>query len=239
MFNFFKRKVEVLNHWIAFADGFELTPSEFYAEVEQELTARTVPRLEMSRIDFAEGGLLSEKRVYLRMLRERVVFDVCAAPFGKGFFFSCRTAEIPIVLKPGQILASLVVCLIVLFLAIKGLGFFMGFFACFAVLISSIYFMRNAVAMGLQDLDKALSQSPLIGSIYEVFFRKQTYHRFDSQLCFVHVVPTIVKTLAEEATADKGIKLIDQFELSPILGELYKPSKPFFLNPILYPPSVP
>jgi hypothetical protein len=227
MFNFFKKKAEVLNHWIAFCDGFDLSPTDFYTELEHELRARDVPRMEMSRIDVAEGGLLSEKRIYLRMLRERIIFDVCASPFGNGFFFSCRTAEIPLELKPAQVIVSFVAGIFLVYLSIHFLGLLFGILACLSLLLFSIYLMRNALAMGLRDVDKALIESPLIGSIYEVFFRRQTYHRFDSQLCYIHTVPTIVKKLAEEATADKGIKLVEQFERSPILGELYRPSRPF------------
>src|ERR1041385_374057 len=100
MFGFLKSKeAEVLQHWIAFADGFQLVATEFYTQVENELKAREVPGMEMARVEFSEGSILSDKRLYLRMVRERLVFDVCAAPFGKSFFFSCRFAEIPAVVQ--------------------------------------------------------------------------------------------------------------------------------------------
>ena len=57
MFDFFKKKAEVLEHWIGFAEDFQFSPAEFYTAVEKELQARQVPGLEMSRMDFAEGGL--------------------------------------------------------------------------------------------------------------------------------------------------------------------------------------
>jgi hypothetical protein len=94
MFNFLKAKeTPPLQHWIAFIDGFHYAPSEFYDAVEKELKARQVPGMDMSRIEFAQGGILSDKRLYLRMMRERLTFDVCAAPFGTSFFFSCRMAD--------------------------------------------------------------------------------------------------------------------------------------------------
>ena len=106
MFESFKtKKADVLEHWIAFVEGFQLPPSEFYESVERELKNRQIPGMEMSRVEFAEGGILSDKRVYLRMVRERLVFDVCAAPFGTSFFFSCRFAEIPAVVQLWQLLA--------------------------------------------------------------------------------------------------------------------------------------
>lgn len=226
MFGFFKKRADVLNHWIAFVDQFSLSPSEFYASLEKELHQRNIPKMEFSRIEFPEGGLLSEKRVYLRMLRERIVFDVCAAPFGNGFFFSCRTAEIPLVLKLWQLIAVLSLLVFGLWALVELLDFFWGMFVAITLFVAGIYLLRNLGAFGLQDIDMMLCRSPLLGSVYEVFFRKETYHRIDSRLCYVHLIPTIVKKLADDATAEKGFKLIDQFELSPILGELYKPTRP-------------
>ena len=231
MFNFFKRKSDVLNHWIAFADGFPTSPVEFYAALERELEERRIPKMEMSRIEFPEGGLLSEKRIYLRMLRERLVFDVCAAPFGSGFFFSCRTAEIPIALKwwhllfflfGGFFLINLVIYLVYrvtgsIVLSLIGTATLFGW---------AVYSLRNAVALGLQDLDTSLIRIPVIGPLYEVLFRRETYHRIDSRLCYLEAVPSIVKKLAEDTTAAKGVKLTRQYEIAPVLGDLYRPSRP-------------
>jgi hypothetical protein len=85
-----------------------IPPKEFYAAVERELKDREVPGLEIFYVDFAEGGLLSAKREYLRMTRERLVFDICAAPFGTAYFFSCRFAEIPAVIQLWQLLVVLI-----------------------------------------------------------------------------------------------------------------------------------
>ena len=235
MFGFFKKRADVLNHWIAFADHFSLSPSEFYSSLEQQLAERNVPKMEFSRLEFPEGGLLSEKRVYLRMLRERIVFDVCAAPFGNGFFFSCRTAEIPLVLKISQLIAVFLLGLFFLWGFIKLFDFFLGMVIAVLALALAVYLLRNLVALGLQDVDRMLIRSPLLGSIYEVFFRKETYHRIDSRLCYIHLIPNIVKKLAEDFTAEKGIKLVEQFELSPILGDLYKRPPPPPATPLSNP----
>lgn len=226
MFSFFTKKAEVLEHWISFAEEFQFPPSEFYTAVEKELEARKVPGLAMSRVDFAEGGLLSDKRVYLRMVRERMVFDVCAAPFGTRFFFSCRMAEIPAVIQLWQ-LAGVVVGL-GLFAALlwKIFGFGLGLTVLFAALISLVFLLRNAVAIGLQDLDAALIKSPILGPIYERWFRKETYYRVDTRLMYFDTVSNVVKKLAEEVTGAKGVKLVRQYEQAPILGELYKPVQP-------------
>ncbi|HXT39011.1 MAG TPA: hypothetical protein VN887_03215 [Candidatus Angelobacter sp.] len=227
MFGFLQsKKAEVLQHWIAFVEGFQLSSSEFYDSVEQELKAREVPGMEMARVEFAEGGILSDKRYYLRMVRERLVFDVCAAPFGRSFFFSCRFAEIPAVIKLWQLAVLLISFTAIVIFTWREAGFILGTLLLMAALTLLIYTLRNAVAMGLRDLDAALIKAPVFGPVYERFFRKETYYRHDTRLMYLEVVSGVVKRLAEDAVAAKGLKLIKQYEQAPILGELYKPVKP-------------
>lgn len=89
-----------------------------------------------------------------------------------------------------------------------------------------VYTLRNAVAMGFQDLDAALIKSPVLGPIYECWFRKETYYRIDTRLMYLDTVSNVVKELAEEVTCAKGVKLVRQYEQAPILNELYKPVLP-------------
>ena len=235
MFGFLKsKKAEVMEHWIAFVEGFQFSSSEFYDSVETELRVREVPGMEMARVEFAEGSILSDKRLYLRMVRERLVFDVCAAPFGKSFFFSCRFAEIPPVIKLWQLLIVLVSFAGTVIFAWRFAGLFLGTLLLLATLTLLIYTLRNGVAMGLRDLDAALIKSPIVGPIYELFFRKETYYRYDTRLMYLETVSRVVKRLAEDAVAAKGIKLTRQYEQAPILGELYKPVKPESEPPVDY-----
>jgi hypothetical protein len=233
MFGFFKKKADVLDHWIAFVEGFELVPSEFYVAIEKQITELDLPGLQISRIDFTEGAILSAKRVYLRILRERLVFDVCAAPFGRTFFFSCRSAEIPAVVHLAYIIG--LICLFG-FLVLLSFFAFGKIFGVLAVVvwpaawivfpILAIYVMRNPVAIGLKDLDNTLMQIPLLGPVYEAWIRKETYFRHDTRLMYLEIVSRVVKNLAEDAVAQKGLKLLRQYEQKPILGEIYKPVSP-------------
>ena len=78
--------------------------------------------------------------------------------------------------------------------------------------------------MGLKDLDATLIKSPVVGPIYENWFRKETYYRHDTRLMYCDTVDAIAKAKVEETTGAKGIKLIRFNEYSPIFGELYKPT---------------
>jgi hypothetical protein len=176
LFGFKSKKGDVLHRWIGMADGFSHAPQEFYTEVEKQLTVRKIPGLEISRVEFSEGGILSEKRTYMRMIRERLVFDACAAPFGTGYFFSCRAVYIPPVIKLWHVL----IFILVFALVHQGLAGFLGNqFASIAVaglIIAIAVMFRNAIALGLTDIDATLIKTPVIGPVYERFFRKQTYY---------------------------------------------------------------
>jgi hypothetical protein len=224
MFGFFRpKKAEVINHWYALIPGFRTPAAEFYASIEAELKAREVPGLEMSRVEFAEGGLLSANRTYLRMTRERLVFDVCSSPFGTAHFFSCRFAEIPTVIKLWQLAITMIGIFVFIGMLWRAFGFIVGTLAIIVAFIFGIYFLRNAVALGLHDIDATLIKSPVVGPIYERFFRKETYYREDTRLMYHDTVNEIVKAKVEEVTGAKGIKLIRFNEYDPIWSDLYKP----------------
>ncbi len=223
---FIKRNAEVLDHWIGFAENFQLSPPEFYAAIEQELITRKVPGLMMSRIEFSEGGVLSDQRVYLRMVRERLVFDVCAAPFGTRFFFSCRSAEIPAIIQLWQLAAVAVGFCVFTGLFWKLLGFLLGCLAMIVLMLTIVYLLRNTVALGFKDLDATLIKSPVLGPIYERLFRKETYYRFDTRMMYLDTVSNVVKQLADDVTAAKGVKLVREYEQAPLLGELYRRAAP-------------
>ena len=218
------KKAEVIDHWYALVPGFTASGKEFYAAIEAELKAREVPGLDIASVEFAEGGVLSQKREYLRLTRERLVFDICAAPFGTAFFFSCRFAQIPAVIRLWQLLVVIIGAFMVTMLALRYAGLILGSLLLLAALAFLIYLLRNAVAMGLKDLDATLINSPVVGPIYENWFRKETYYRHDTRLMYCDTVNTVVKAKVEAVTGAKGIKLVRYMENCPLLSELYKPN---------------
>lgn len=83
-----KKVSVILSHWYNLLENFQFSSQEFYKQVEATLKSRNVPNLDVSRITYREGGPLSAKREYLRLQRKDHLFDLCAAPFGTGFFVS-------------------------------------------------------------------------------------------------------------------------------------------------------
>lgn len=224
VFGFRNKKGEILDYWIAFHDALTLPPQEFYANVEKELEARKIPGMEVSKEEFAEGGLLSDKRIYLRLFRERLAIYVCASPFGAGgYFFSCRTVYVPALVRLWHIVAALFFLAVVGYLLIKPLGLIFAIIALVGLLFAIAGVFRNAAASSLGDLDALLLKIPVVSTIYEDWFRADTYYRDDTRTVYLQRIPSLVKELADETTAAKGAKLLRQYEFAPIFGELYKP----------------
>jgi hypothetical protein len=224
MFTLFRNKeAEAINHWYAPVSNYTASTKDFYAAVEKELKTQQVPGLEIARVEFSEGNALTAKREYLRLTRERLIFDICAAPFGVNYFYSCRFAELPVKISFLALAFLFIVFLVLLFTSLRFFGFWLTVIFWPIAVVALVYTLRNAVSLGLNDLDIWLIKQPLIGPVYERIFRKETYYRQDTRLMYLTVVDGVVKKLVEEETSAKGIKLLTHYEHAPILGELYKP----------------
>ncbi len=84
--------VQSNNHQLL--NDMHFSAQEFYSSVENVLNEQMIGGLNFSRITYAEGGMLSARREYLRIRRREYVFDVCAAPFGRGTFVSWWLGEV-------------------------------------------------------------------------------------------------------------------------------------------------
>ena len=84
---------EVISHWYYCFDDMQYSSKEFYGQLEQAIKKRELPKASLSRVEISEGGVFSAKRTYLRVWRNRLMFDICAAPFGRGFFVSWWLSE--------------------------------------------------------------------------------------------------------------------------------------------------
>jgi hypothetical protein len=226
VFGFKNKKGEVLDSWLRHADGMNFSPKEFYAQVEQELAARKIPGMEISRVQFAEGGLLSDERIYLRLMRERLCIDTCAAPFGNIFFFSCRTVYVPTLVRLWHILAAMAFFFVVVWLLVIPLGVTFATIAVIGLAFALAGVLRNASAGGFSDLDTILLKIPVVAAIYEDWFRVETYYREDTRTLYRQLLPQFIEELAQETCAAKGVRLESQFRPTPPVSDLNKPLPP-------------
>ncbi len=83
----------IRSHWHQSIPCLQESPQKFYNNLVEAILQRNIPGIDISRIDYREGGVFSAKRLYLRVQRKEHIFDICAAPFGSGFFFSWWRGE--------------------------------------------------------------------------------------------------------------------------------------------------
>ena len=223
MFSFKNNRGEILDEWIYSAEGLSLSGADFYASLEQRVAGQKIPSLEISRVEFAQGGLLSNQRQYLRLMRERLAIETCAAPFGVHFFFSCRTVYVPALVRLWHILAVLLFFVIVGGGFVRWLGFNFAVIAMATLPFAIAAVFRNASASPFADLDTVLLKIPVVATVYENWFRVETYYRADTRTLYRKILPDLIRTAAEEVSAAKGVKLVRQSPSAPILMELHSP----------------
>lgn len=206
------KKADVLDHWYTLVDQFNIPCKDFYDAIERELTHRKVPDLTISRVMFSEGGLLTANREYLRMKRDWLVFDICAAPFGVSFFFSLRFAELPKGMRLWQWIAAFLGGLF--FCAILGwlMGFIVAFFCFWLLIVVTVWLIFDA--------------------------GKESYYRQDTRLMYHEVVTAVVKQKIAEFTSARGINLLSIKQHSPLMDDLYRTTQ-VSIQPIEQPAETP
>jgi hypothetical protein len=220
---------EVLEIWHAFFDGFQMSSLEFYGMVKQELARRKVPGLTMSEVKWKEGWVLSDERTYLRLTRERWVFDICAAPFGTGFFFSYRFTELPIKISVLAVVFFLGVVAAIpigafyafrMFPVVRAVDNLSANLLLLLTIVLILLILVRVIRSGLRDPDSMLLQLPGIGPVYDRYFRTHTYYREDTRLMYLATVPAIVKSLTEKVTVANGVKETNAPGPKPVLEAL-------------------
>ena len=226
IFGFENKKGDVLDSWMYSADGLSFSPQEFYANVERQMEARKIPGMDISRQEFAEGGMLSDRRLYLRLMRERLAITTCAAPFGTVFFFSFRTVYIRALVRLWHILAAIAFFYAVMRLLIIPLGATFAAIALVGLLFALAGVLRNAATASLSNLDAILLRIPVVSTIYEDWFREDTYYREDTRTLYLKLLPKLIQELAEETCAAKGVKLEPLLQRTPQVIRLGRPGPP-------------
>jgi len=244
MLGFGKRQPPLVlwSHWCKLIENLSFSPEEFYDRTTAGLVAREIPKLKEQRVRINEGGLLSTKRLYLRLKRERIVIDICAAPFGTGFFVSWRLLEVPLRINWFALIAITVACLYAAWLFMTSGQPSFGRSSRFdrmgppvnvwqvaysltvltAMLIVIALVLRKLIAFALRDVDGAILQIPLIGPLYERFVRQMTYYRVDIALMFQQAVHAAVTEVVDQITSAKGLPLLTADERKPIFNDLYR-----------------
>lgn len=204
----------VLSHWDQLHEGLQESPQAFYDALEKSLERRAIPNATVSRVEQREAGILSAKRLYLRVEREHLCFDVCAAPFGSGFFTSWWFAETDI---------NAVLKVLLMFGLFMGFGLsllipFIGTFLYFSGLAFSLFVVSNIGG----ELERWVIGTPVVGWFYRRFVKPPTYFQLDSMLMFQHAVHTAVLEVVDGMTTAKGLRALTADERKPIIRDFFK-----------------
>ncbi len=189
--------------WYVTVPEFTTSTDAFYGSIREAVRKKELPDVEVTEMELREGGMASARRRYLRVRRGRIVFDVCSAPFGTSWYFSCRSGEIPLRLRWWESALILCIGLFLLALHLALLGYLWGpaFFAM--NLASFLFLLNNLAATELYGLDAALLRVPVLGAFYETHFRGDTYHRDDTRRMCRAAVDRIVRDAVEAAAGQR------------------------------------
>ncbi len=83
-----KNKKEFHSHWNTLIPNFEYLSRDFYAQFKKELLSHGIEGITTSFVTLKESGVVSSRRLYLRILWKNYQYDLCCAPFGDGLFLS-------------------------------------------------------------------------------------------------------------------------------------------------------
>jgi len=212
---------QVISHWHTLIDRFNTSALDFYTAVEEAVRAREVPKAGFSRVEFREGGFGSAKRIYLRVERGKVAFDIGAAPYGNGYFFSWWMSK----LGPKYPFLYLLG-----FLAAVGLGTPLLSYpfrnSCSYIFFLPIIFIGIIVGLAVLARNEIFGPEedilaiPILGWIYEKVFNPITYYSLDTALMFQESVRRAVNDVIDGLLAGQGLRALSEDQKKPTIRDL-------------------
>jgi hypothetical protein len=187
-------------------DSCTHTPVEFYKLVLKNLDWRKVPDLKGGLLWLHERHVFSRERLYLQLKRERLVFEICAAPFGTGYFVSSRLFDRR---KGANAFHYIFACLFMISFGMtvwSRFGWVVGVVATTLLLTTLWSLMRLALVETAALLDEKFCEVPVLGPIFESLFHPNTYYRQDTNAMYKAVVKKAFKESVAELVKMKGLK---------------------------------
>lgn len=229
----------VVSHWHKLIENFQTSATGFYDEVEEALEQRNIAGLKTSRVDWNEGGVLSPCREYLRVYGEHHCFDVCAAPFGNGYFFSswvtAQKARFVLWYYGLFLVGTLIAWQICQMLLRSVWGNMVGivgaviapvltFVSSFLLVPVAFLVVLWTVALlargGHYGAERAMLTIPLVGWFYERAFAPPTYYRLDTMYMFQSAVQSALQQVINDLLTAKGLRALHESEFKPIDRQL-------------------
>lgn len=206
-------KPQVEGHWHGYIDDFSTSSLDFYELVKGGIARREIPDLNISEVEWSQGGLGAGRRVYLRVSRESLNFDICAAPFGTGYFFSWWLARI------SRVFLDIVFIFLCLFVASlfyrstsgnpEGLEPSSG---CAGLFLKPLLFVGLLLVLGFVvrysdlGLEPTVLSMPITGFVYGFIFRPFSYFNEDTAIMFRESVHHAVMEAIDQVTTAQGVR---------------------------------
>ena len=229
----------ILSHWSKLFEDFSTDAYAFYDAVEAGLARRKLPEGKTRMVQWSEGGVFAPDREYLRIEGGGFRFDLCAAPYGTGYFFSWWLTP-----KPAQyVLLWLALFLlgswqISRFVAKGAWSFFQAAPATDWMIVVLRFLFQNPFTVGgvslvacmgvvsllaragLREPEDALVTIPILGWVHERIFAPVTLYRLDTAILFRTSVHQAVLEAIDALTAEKGVRALAPEERKPTLDRL-------------------
>jgi hypothetical protein len=194
----------------------------FYASLEAALDRRRIPDISLWRVDWSEGGIFSAKREYLRVRRKDYLFDVCAAPFGSGFFVSWwLTGAQPSLAGVAALLALICVAvptpLAALLIISERLLGASALVLLLIMIFPPLWLLFYVLLTLIRRYASSLVEIPVIGLLFELIFKPVTYYKLDTAAMFRIAVHGAVQDCIDELTSKQGLRTLSEFERRPIM----------------------
>lgn len=219
----------IISHWFNLIENFNTSPLKFYSSVEAAINSRQIPFTETSRVEWHEGGTFSVEREYLRITRDDHIFDICAAPYGTGFFVSWWLGQRKTVglLMAAAIFGGLLLGLgiafsIVSFIFTKILGAVAGGFLSILAIPFIIWLLGILISEKGGMIEDAILQIPIVGYVYSKLFNPITYYKIDTATMFQEAVRLSINEVIDAMTKEKGIRGLSELERKPMMRDFYQ-----------------
>lgn len=199
------RKNRLLGYWPRLFENVQFSPRQFYANFLENLEIQKIPDLEVNALTLRQSGVFSARRLYVQFRRERLVFELCAAPFGTGFFCSGRLYDRSREARWYHVLIATVLLSSIALLLWFKLGVFTSLVA-FTGLLSLLWsLMRLSLVATMRWMEDQLFDLPLIGPIYQSLFHPDTYFRQDTNACYEQALHHALDQTIADLLKTKGV----------------------------------
>lgn len=209
---------EIHSHWSTLVEGIQASPMDFYRSVEEAIDRRQIPDTSRSRVQWHEGSALSAKREYLRVNRGALNFDIGAAPFGSGFFFSWWLIGPTHGLK--YLVLLVLIVLLVLAATFKIFDVSLGLLLAAVLVPGILLLLGDAIHKGRLGSEESALAMPLVGLLYERIFSPNTYYKLDTESMFQTAVHGAVMEALDGITTAKGVRPLTELERKPAYDRL-------------------